>query len=173
MGNYVLAATSHSSGGFSATELILILVVVVGFYMLMIRPQRKRQQQAQQRQNSVRPGARVRTTAGMYATVVAVDEESGDVVLEVAPNVEVRYMKRAIMDVISPSEEPEETEEPEADETAGSYEETEYDEAEHDESAHDESVHAETADDETAAGLGHEEPTAEAKTEESAGTTKD
>jgi preprotein translocase subunit YajC len=172
MGSNVLAA-AKSSGGFSATELILILVVVVGFYMLMIRPQRKRQQQAQQRQNSVRPGARVRTTAGMYATVVAVDEESGDVVLEVAPNVEVRYMKRAIMDVVSPSEEPEETEEPEADETAGSYEETEYDEAEHDEPAYEETA-ADSVNGfhgEAEAGVGHEEPAAEAKTEESAGTT--
>jgi hypothetical protein len=31
------------------------------------------------------------------------------VVLEVAPGVEVRYMKRAIMDVVSPGDEPEET----------------------------------------------------------------
>ncbi|MBO0802813.1 MAG: preprotein translocase subunit YajC [Nocardiopsaceae bacterium] len=83
----------------------MIVIAFVGIYMVMIRPQRRRQQQLQQQQNSVRPGARVRTTAGMYATVVAVDDD--DVVLEVAPDVEVRYMKRAIMDVISPGEEPE------------------------------------------------------------------
>jgi hypothetical protein len=34
----------------------------------------------------------------MYATVVAVDGD--DVILEVAPDVEVRYMKRAVMEVI-------------------------------------------------------------------------
>ena len=105
-----LAATSNShASGFNPETLILILVVVVGFYMLLIRPQRRRQQQAQQQQNSVRPGARVTTTAGMRATVVAVDDEAGDVVLEVAPGIEVRYMRRAIMDVVSPGEEPEET----------------------------------------------------------------
>ena len=71
--------------------------------MLMIRPQRRRQQQAQKQQNTLRPGARVRTTAGMYATVVDVDGD--DVVLEVAPGVEVRYMRRAVMDVVSPGEE--------------------------------------------------------------------
>ncbi len=102
LGN-VLAATATKSSGFNPSTLILILVVVVAFYMLMIRPQRRRQQQAQQKQNSVQPGARVRTTAGMYATVVDVDGD--DVVLEVAPGVEVRYMKRAIMDVVSPAEE--------------------------------------------------------------------
>ena len=102
------AAAAAAKSSFNPSTLILILVVVVGFYMLMIRPQRRRQQQAQQRQNSVQPGARVRTTAGMYATVVEVDGD--DVVLEVAPGIEVRYMRRAIMDVVSPGEEPEETE---------------------------------------------------------------
>ncbi len=41
---------------------------------------------------------RVRTTAGMYATVVAVEDQ--DVILEVAPGVEARFMRRAIMDVV-------------------------------------------------------------------------
>jgi preprotein translocase subunit YajC len=106
-----LAATSKSSGSGSFTFLLLIVVVFVGFYFLMIRPQRRRQQQVAQQQNTVTPGARVRTTAGMYATVIAVDGD--DVVLEVAPGVEVRYLKRAIMEVISPGEQPE-PDEPEA-----------------------------------------------------------
>ena len=103
-GNHMYLAASSSGSSFNPTSLILILVVIVGVYMLMIRPQRRRQQQAQQQQNTVRPGARVRTTAGMYATVVDVDGD--DVVLEVAPGVEVRYMRRAVMDVVSPGEEP-------------------------------------------------------------------
>jgi preprotein translocase subunit YajC len=102
-----LSATSTAKSGFNASYLILILIVVLGFYMLMIRPQQRRRQQAMQQQNSVQPGARVRTTAGMYATVVEVDGD--DVVLEVAPGIEVRYMKRAIMDVVSAGEETEET----------------------------------------------------------------
>jgi len=113
MGNYaLLAATATKSNGFNPSTLILILVVVVAFYLLMIRPQQRRRQQAQQQQNTVQPGARVRTTAGMYATVVDVDGD--DVILEVAPGVEVRYMRRAVMDVVSPGEEPE-AEEPEED----------------------------------------------------------
>ena len=96
------AATSKSSGSSSFTFLLLIVVVFVGFYFLMIRPQRRRQQQVVQQQNTVTPGARVRTTAGMYATVIAVDGD--DVVLEVAPGVEVRYVRRAIMEVIAPGD---------------------------------------------------------------------
>jgi preprotein translocase YajC subunit len=99
-----LAATAAAakSSGFNPSTLILILVVVVAFYLLMIRPRQRRQQQAQQKQNTMQPGARVRTTAGMYATVVEVDGD--DVILEVAPGVEVRYMKRAVMEVVSPGE---------------------------------------------------------------------
>jgi preprotein translocase subunit YajC len=111
----LLAAAASKSSGFNPSTLILILIVVVAFYLLMIRPQQRRKQQAQQKQNTVQPGARVRTTAGMYATVVDVDGD--DVILEVAPGVEVRYMKRAVMDVVSPGEAEEEEDETPADET--------------------------------------------------------
>jgi preprotein translocase subunit YajC len=107
LGNYDLAATATKSSGFNPSTLILILIVVVAFYFLMIRPQQRRKQQAAQQQNTVEPGARVRTTAGMYATVV--DTDGDDVILEVAPGVEVRYMKRAIMEVITPGTEPEDS----------------------------------------------------------------
>jgi preprotein translocase subunit YajC len=109
----VLAASTKSSSG-SYTFLLLIALVFIGFYFLMIRPQRRRQQQAQQNQRTLTPGARVRTTAGMYGTVSAVDGD--DVILEVAPGVEVRYIRRAVMEVLAPGEE-EETE-PEDDEYA-------------------------------------------------------
>jgi preprotein translocase subunit YajC len=109
MGSFtaVVAATSSKSGSSSYTFLLLIVLVFVGFYFLMIRPQRRRQQAAQQQQRTLTPGATVRTTAGMYATVSAVDGD--DVILEVAPGVDVRYMRRAVAEVVS-SGEPEDTE---------------------------------------------------------------
>src|ERR1700751_5166651 len=116
MGFAAAAEAASKSSGSALTFPILIVLVFVGFYLLMIRPQRRRQQQVQQQQRTVAPGARVRTTAGMYATVTEVDGD--DVVLEVAPGVEVRYIKRAIMEVIQPGDEPED-EEPE-----GYYEDT-------------------------------------------------
>ncbi|WP_214327381.1 preprotein translocase subunit YajC [Nonomuraea sediminis] len=81
----------------------LILLVVV-FYFLLIRPQRKRQQEAAQMQNSLTPGARVMTTTGLFGTVVAVDNE--DVILEVAPGIETRWVKAAIGRVVTPGDEP-------------------------------------------------------------------
>jgi preprotein translocase subunit YajC len=96
------AAAAKSSSNGSYTVLFLIVLVFVGFYFLLIRPQRRRQQAVAQQQKTVTPGARVRTTAGMYATVTEVDGD--DVILEVAPGVDVRYTKRAIMEVIAPGE---------------------------------------------------------------------
>ncbi len=119
------ADAATKSSGSSLTFPILIVLVFVGFYFLMIRPQRRRQQQVAQQQNTVEPGARVRTTAGMYATVVAV--EDNDVILEVAPGVEVRYLKRSIMEVIAPAEAGTETfEDGETFEETGFYEEDEH-----------------------------------------------
>ncbi|MEO3809139.1 preprotein translocase subunit YajC [Sphaerisporangium sp. B11E5] len=80
----------------------LILLVVV-FYFLLIRPQRKRQQEQLQMQNSLVPGTRVVTTTGLFATVTAIEDD--DVVLEVAPGVETRWVKGAIGRVLTPVEE--------------------------------------------------------------------
>jgi preprotein translocase subunit YajC len=102
MGNYVAAADAAAKSGSSLTFPILIVLVFIGFYFLMIRPQRRRQQQAAQKQNTVTPGAQVRTTAGMYGTVIEVDGD--DVILEIAPGVDVRLLKRAIMEVITPGD---------------------------------------------------------------------
>ena len=102
MGITEAAEAASKSSSSALTFPILIVLVFVGFYFLMIRPQRRRQQAVQQQQKTVNPGARVRTTAGMYATVTAVDGD--DVVLELAPGIEVRFLKRAIMEVIAPAE---------------------------------------------------------------------
>ena len=102
MGEIAAAIAAAKSSSSSFTFLLLIALVFVAFYFLMIRPQQRRRQQSQQQQNTVTPGARVRTTAGMYATVSAVDGD--DVILEVAPGVDVRYMKRAIAEVVAPGQ---------------------------------------------------------------------
>jgi preprotein translocase subunit YajC len=133
LGNYDLATAAAKSSGFNPSTLILILIVVVAFYFLMIRPQQRRKQAAAQQSNNVEPGARVRTTAGMYATVV--DTDGDDVILEVAPGVEVRYMKRAIMEVVSPGEPVDETE-MDADDEAEA--DAEHDDADHDDADTDE-----------------------------------
>lgn len=98
MGIGILAATTTKSSGGSAYLLIGIVVLFGLLYFVMIRPQRARQRAVMQTQREIVPGTQVRTTAGMYATVVAVEDQ--DVILEVAPGVELRFLRRAIMDVV-------------------------------------------------------------------------
>jgi preprotein translocase subunit YajC len=127
----ILAATKSSSGNPAFT--FIILAVLVGlFYVLIMRPQRNRQRKAMQTQSQVMPGQRIRTTAGMYGTVVSGDDR--DVVIEIAPGVEVTMLRRAVMEVIPddtmPSHEdivPEEPGEPEAEHEAEPETEDEHD----------------------------------------------
>ena len=122
MGNAILAASTSKSSGSGYIFLVAIVVLFGLLYFVTIRPQRNRQRAAQQTQRQLQPGMRVRTTAGMYATVTSVEDQ--EVVLEVAPGVNVRFLRRAIMDVIpdadqdySEAEEPEPAEPESLDET--------------------------------------------------------
>lgn len=165
MGNMLLAASSAAAKSSSSSlNILLIIVVLFGvLYFVMIRPQRNRQRKAQDQRNTVVPGARVRTTAGMYATVVDVDGD--DVILEVAPGVEVRFVKRAIMQVL-PDEEP--VAEPDysaaddegpahADAPPADHEAADDEAADHD-AADDEAADDEGADDEASDHDGDESP---------------
>ena len=102
-----LAAKTTAKGGNPAYTFLILAVLIGLFYFLIMRPQRNRQRKAMQTQSQVIPGQRIRTTAGMYGTVVSGDDR--DVVIEIAPGVEVTMLRRAIMEVISddqPMDEP-------------------------------------------------------------------
>lgn len=101
-GMHLIAAPKAKTGSSAYTFLILAVLIAL-FYFLIMRPQRNRQRRAMQTQSEVVPGQRVRTTAGMYGTVVSGDDR--DVVIEIAPGVQVTMLRRAIMDVI-PADDP-------------------------------------------------------------------
>ncbi|HEY2548986.1 MAG TPA: preprotein translocase subunit YajC [Streptosporangiaceae bacterium] len=101
MGNMLLAAatsTPSKSSGNAGLSYLIVIVLLGVFYFVIFRPQRRRRQQAASMQNTVEPGANVRTTAGIYGTVVSVDDV--DVVVQIAPGVEIRMLRRAIMEVL-------------------------------------------------------------------------
>ncbi|PZF84568.1 preprotein translocase subunit YajC [Jiangella anatolica] len=82
--------------------LLLPILLIAVFYFLLIRPQQKQRRQMTELQQSVQPGTKVMTTAGLLATVVEIDDD--EVVLEVAPGVHSRYVRRAIANVVQPKE---------------------------------------------------------------------
>lgn len=104
-GNTELTALTQLAAQKSNPLVTLLPVILIGvvFYFLLFRPQRRKQQQQAQMQRQIEPGQRVMTTAGMLADVVAVEDDA--IVLEIAPGVEVRFVKQAIGQVIPDDEE--------------------------------------------------------------------
>lgn len=84
----------------SLGTLLPILLIGVVFYLLIMRPARNRQRKQMEMMSALVPGSRVMTTAGVYGTVVAIDEDDAE--LEIAPGVVIRVVKAAIGKVIQP-----------------------------------------------------------------------
>ena len=85
--------------------LLPILLIGAVFYLLIMRPARNRQKKQQQMISAIQPGTRVMTTAGIYGTVVEIDDD--DVSIEIAPGVVIRAVKAAIGRVLDEPESPE------------------------------------------------------------------
>jgi preprotein translocase subunit YajC len=98
VGSDMIIASGNSGGG-GGLGLLMLLAVPIIFYFLLIRPQNRRRKEQLGLQNSIEPGAHIITTAGMHATVVSTDDDG--VVLEIAPGVEARFVKQAVMQVVT------------------------------------------------------------------------
>lgn len=88
----------------SLGTLLPILLIGVVFYLLIMRPARNRQRKQAEMMSSLAPGTRVMTTAGVYGTLVALDDEDAEI--EIAPGVVIRVVKAAIGKVIEPEPAP-------------------------------------------------------------------
>lgn len=99
---YVGAASGNSGGGSAIGTLLLPVLLVAIVYFGFIRPQRARARRAQQLSKGVEVGQEVMTTAGLYGTVVEVDEDT--VRIEIAPGVTTRWAIGAVARVTTPVE---------------------------------------------------------------------
>lgn len=89
----------------SLGTLLPILLIGVVFYLLIMRPARNRQKKQQQMLSAIQPGTRVMTTAGIYGTIVEIDDDNASI--EIAPGVVIRTVKAAIGRVLDEPESPE------------------------------------------------------------------
>jgi preprotein translocase subunit YajC len=96
------ATTTKTTGGGSSSLLIIIVIFAV-MMIFMFRSQRRRKLAAQNTQSQVMTGARVRTTFGVYGTVIEGDDRN--VILEVAPGTRIKMLRQAIAAVV-PDDEP-------------------------------------------------------------------
>ena len=86
-----------------------VLVVLVLF---MFRNGRKRQRDQQNLAQSLKPGAEIMTTFGLYGTIESIDESENKLVLRTSPTSEITIHRQAVGRVVTPppgADEPEAT----------------------------------------------------------------
>jgi preprotein translocase subunit YajC len=95
----VASSTGSSSSGKGSSFLpFLVLLALFGVaYFAFLRPARNRQRATVAQRRAADVGDEITTTAGLIATVVAVDDD--EITLEVAPGVHCRYLPAAILRV--------------------------------------------------------------------------
>lgn len=100
---------------------LLIVVAFAFLWLVMVRPQKRRQSEQQRMLKELKIGDQVLTAGGVYGEITALRED--EVVVEIAPEVQVRVARRAVAGVVAQGEavEPDEVVEPDddADPTAG------------------------------------------------------
>ena len=95
------ANASAQTGGIPFDPLtigmLLILAVLIFF---MFRNSRKRKAQQAELQDKMVPGADVMTNFGLFGTLVAIDEDSNEALIEVAPGTTLRVHRQVLARVV-------------------------------------------------------------------------
>jgi preprotein translocase subunit YajC len=94
----------------SVGQLVPFVLIIFAFYLLIIRPSRKRASAQQRLGEQLTVGARVMTTSGLFAEVVAVEDDG--VLLSPAPGVTMKWTKAAVSRILP---EPDVEDEPDLD----------------------------------------------------------
>lgn len=78
----------------------LIIVIVI----FMFRNSRKRRQQEDELKTKMVPGVEVMTQQGIFGTLLSVDEETHQAVIETTPGVRIRVHRQTLARVVEPGE---------------------------------------------------------------------
>ncbi len=84
--------------GLTFEPLLFMLAIFAVFYFVVIRPQQRRQERERQLLlNSLKKNDRVLTTAGIYGTIVSVNEKEDEVTVKVDDNARLKMLKSSIL----------------------------------------------------------------------------
>ncbi len=85
-------------------EILLIMAVFIGLmYFMTVRPQKKRMEEQRKMLEALQPGSRVLLNSGIFGTIRATADQQ--MVVELAPGVEVTVLRQAVMRAAKPDEE--------------------------------------------------------------------
>lgn len=83
--------------------LFALLAVVIIF---MFRSSRKRRRDAEELQTKMTPGVEVMTQHGIYGTLVSVDDDKNEAVIETTPGTRLRVHRQVLARVVEPEAAP-------------------------------------------------------------------
>ena len=89
---------------------IFILVILALVYLLLIRPRQRQLRKQQSEVAKLEVGDEILTAGGIYGTVTGLDED--ELLVQIAPQLEVRVARRAVAGVLTEKDEPAELEPP-------------------------------------------------------------
>ncbi|WP_254431477.1 preprotein translocase subunit YajC [Agromyces sp. Marseille-P2726] len=87
--------------------MLAVLAVLIFF---MFRNSRKRQAEARELQAKVQPGAKVMTNFGVFGTILSIDDDENQVLLETSPGTVLTVHRQTVARVVEPSAVPAVTE---------------------------------------------------------------
>jgi preprotein translocase subunit YajC len=79
--------------------LFALLAVMIIF---MFRNSRKRRRDAEEMQAKLQPGAEVMTQHGIYGTLISIDDEKNEAIIETTPGTRLRVHRQTVARVVDP-----------------------------------------------------------------------
>ncbi len=96
-----MAPAGGEGGGTGMGSMLIFLVAIFAvMYFFMIRPQQKKQKEHQKMLASLKTGDKVVTNSGMMGTIVHIHDDKNKVVLKVADQVKVEFVKNSIAGLV-------------------------------------------------------------------------
>lgn len=98
-----LARSTHSTKGWKVAmdPVTLFMVAILGLLIFfMIRNSRKQKKTQEELADKLHPGANVMTSFGLFATVIAMDDDTNVATLDVGKGVEIKVHRQVLTKVV-------------------------------------------------------------------------
>ncbi|WP_264375864.1 preprotein translocase subunit YajC [Wolbachia endosymbiont (group B) of Sphaerophoria taeniata] len=96
---FAVDATNNVSA--SVASFIPLILIFVVFYFLIIRPNHKKLKEHRRMIDQIKRGDTVITSSGIIGEVNKVDEVNAQLILEIAPKIEIKILKSAISEILN------------------------------------------------------------------------
>lgn len=98
---FLSVAQAAPGGGGMGFQFLLMLPLLGILYFLTIRPQQKKQKEHQEMLKKLKAGDKVMTTSGILGKVTFVAPDEKMVRVEVAPKVELEFVRNAVATILT------------------------------------------------------------------------